>query len=401
MLWKKANRFWKAGLIAISSMLLVHVSGCSDATPPVKTHIFEDYGKEKMMKICQELYAKDREKKQVELEVVRSIVNRFGGNGYSAVDSRNQIDMTEREQVIQFCELVDKKETGIFTIVEVTWTGEWVIWNLKTEDGNVDVVKSYCEYVNGGIQNVAENSYRAATWNYSEDGYLMLSGSWFSEEQYALTMSDMEEYTAFRVQPLDEKCRELNRKYLLPVSYERNNMFLVDWSEDDFGNLNMYDLFDMFYPKVDPQFTPDTADDNLGIDTIYQIPKEAFERVIMSYFNISSETLQSKTIYDPEDEAYEYKPRGFYEVEYPEYPYSEVVEYTENSDGTITLKVNVVFPYKGISKVFAHEVVVRPMEGGGVQYVSNRIIPSENNYDETWHTPRLTEEEWEELYGGE
>lgn len=131
------------------------------------------------------------------------------------------------------------------------------------------------------------------------------------------------------------------------------------------------------------------------------IPKEEFESVIMKYFNIDSETLQSKTIYDSENLTYEYKPRGFEEVEYPEYPYSEVVGFTENNDGTITLTANVVFPYAGDSKVYAHEVVVRPLENGRVQYVSNRIIPSEDNYRETWHTPRLTLEEWEELYGGE
>ncbi len=129
--------------------------------------------------------------------------------------------------------------------------------------------------------------------------------------------------------------------------------------------------------------------------------KEEFESVIMKYFNIDSETLQSKTIYDSENLTYEYKPRGFEEVEYPEYPYSEVVGFTENNDGTITLTANVVFPYAGNSKVYAHEVVVRPLENGRVQYVSNRIIPSEDNYRETWHTPRLTLEEWEELYGGE
>ena len=46
------------------------------------------------------------------------------------------------------------------------------------------------------------------------------------------------------------------------------------------------------------------------------------------------------------------KPRGFEEVEYPEYPYSEVVGFTENNDGTITLTANVVFPYAGDSKVY-------------------------------------------------
>ncbi|WP_334299584.1 DUF6070 family protein [Faecalicatena faecalis] len=70
-------------------------------------------------------------------------------------------------------------------------------------------------------------------------------------------------------------------------------------------------------------------------------------------------------------------------------------------DGTIALMVHVVFPYKGVSKVYAHEVVVRPLENGGIQYVSNRIIPSEDNGVETWHTPRLTAEKWNELYRNE
>lgn len=116
--------------------------------------------------------------------------------------------------------------------------------------------------------------------------------------------------------------------------------------------------------------------------------------------DIDSKTLQSKTIYDSAESAYVYKPRGFYEGEYPEHPYPEVVAFTENKDGTITLTVHAVFPYEGISKVYAHEVVIRPLKTGGVQYVSNRIIPSGNNYEETWHSPRLTEKEWEEIYEG-
>ena len=65
------------------------------------------------------------------------------------------------------------------------------------------------------------------------------------------------------------------------------------------------------------------------------------------------------------------------------------------------LMANVVFPYAGISKVYTHEVVLRPLENGGVQYVSNHILQSEENYEMTWHTPRLTQDEWEEVYGGE
>ena len=294
----------------------------------------------------------------------------------------------------------DAQEEAEITILEVSYLGGFVKYDLHTKDGKVDVVRSYYKYENGDMYREVTGSYQAEYWNYTEDGYLMFSGVWFSEELYVLTLSGAEEHTALRVQPLDETYRELSRKYLLPIGFEQNNMFIVDWSEDDFGDLNFYDMYDLLYQKINGTYTPYVADDNLGVGAVYRIPKDDFESVIMAYFNIDSETLQSKTIYYAEDETYEYKPRGFEEVEYPEYPYSEVVGFTENSDGTLTLTANVVFPYVGDSKVYAHEVVVRPLENGGVQYVSNRIIPSEDNCEETWHTPRLTAKEWDEIYGG-
>ena len=413
MLLKKTAWFWKSGLAAISFMLIVSVSGCSD-TPQEETAVVETISEvqlpgqkdeeetEKMIECCLELYEKAAEENKIaDLEMIRSIVNRFGENGYPAVDSRNQIDMTEAEQVEWFCEMVDTQEEAEITIIEVSYLGGFVKYDLETKGGNVDVVRSYYKYENGNMKREVTGSYQAEYWNYTEDGYLMFSGVWFSEELYVLTLSGAEEHTALRVQPLDETYRELSRKYLLPIGFEQNNMFIVDWSEDDFGDLNFYDMYDLLYPKVNGTYIPYVADGNLGVGAVYQIPKNDFESVIMAYFNIDSETLQSKTIYYAEDETYEYKPRGFEEVEYPEYPYSEVVGFTKNSDGTLTLTANVVFPYAGDSKVFAHEVVVRPLENGGVQYVSNRIIPSEDNYRETWHTPRLTAEEWEEIYGGE
>lgn len=330
MLWKKTGWFWKIGFMAISVMLLVTVSGCRDTSSgdeqtaqkenevQVSVQSNQDDA-DRIIEIFMDFYeVYGGENDTTDLERIRCIVNKLGASGYPAVDSKNQIDMAEAEDVVRFCETVDAKE----------------------------------------------------------------------------------ENTAFRVLPLDETYRELNRKYLMPIGYERNNMFLVDWSEADFGNLNFYDLYDIFYSKINGRNSPYVMDDNLGIGAVYQIPKDEFERVIMTYFNIDSEKLQSKTIYDSENSTYEYKPRGFYEGEYPEHPYPEVVAFTENNDGTIMLTVHVVFPYDGISKVYAHEVVVRPQKTGGVQYVSNRIIPSEDNYEETWHKSRLTEEEWKEIYGG-
>ena len=413
MLLRKTAWSWKSGLAVISFVLMLSVSGCSDASPEEDTvsetvidiqAIPEDSKEnaEEIVNICIDLYKKAAEENKIaDLETIHGIVNCLGENGYPAVDSRNQINMTDPEKVVEFCEKVDAQEEAEITILEVSYLGGFVKYDLHTKDGNVDVVRSYYKYENGNMKREVIGNYQAEYWNYTEEGYLMFSGVWFSEELYVLTLSGAEEHTALRVQPLDETYRELSRKYLRPIGFEQNNMFIVDWSEDDFGALNFYDMYDILYPKVNGQYVPYIADDNLAVSAVYRIPKEEFESVIMKYFNIDSETLQSKTVYYSEDSTYEYKPRGFEEVEYPEYPYSEVVDFTENSDGTITLTANVVFPYAGDSKVYAHEVVVRPLEGGGVQYVSNQIIPSEDNYEETWHTPRLTLEEWEELYGGE
>lgn len=393
-------------------MTLLSVSGCSDiSSEEVPVVDSEDEvqvqqqntqeNEEEIINICLHLYENAAEEnKMADFEVVRSIINQFGKNGYPAVDSRNQVDMTQADQVVEFCEIVETQGEAEITIIEVGYSGGFVKYDLNTEDGKVNVVNTCYKYENGNMQREATISYQAENWSYTKEGYLMFSGVWFSEELYLLTLSGAEEHTALRVQPLDETYRELSRKYLLSIGFEQNNMFLVDWSEDDFGELNFYDMFDLLYPKVYGTNIPYVADDNLGVGAVYQIPKDDFERVILPYFNIDSETLQSKTIYNAEDKTYEYKPRGFEEVEYPEYPYSEVIGFTENGDGTLTLTANVVFPYVGDSKVYAHEVVVRPLENGGVQYVSNRIIPSEDNCEETWHTPRLTAKEWDEIYGG-
>lgn len=410
--------FWKKCLRGFSFIVLLIISGCSikpfeekqnveaaseEAADEIENvRINETMDDEKLISICLKLYENAVEENAADdLDTIRNIVKQFGDNGYPAVDSKNQVDMTNMEQVIRFCELVDAGQEAEITIIEVNYLGGFFKYELQTKGGNVDVIKSCYKYENGNIKKEFKGSYHAENWNYTEEGYLMFTGVLVSDVVYAMTLNGIEEHVAFRVEPLEEAYRELNRKYLLPITYERNNMFITDWSEDDFGELDFYDIYCILYPQINGRNIPYVSDDNVGVGTIYQIPKEEFEYVIMAYFNINSETLQSKTKYYSDNMTYEYKPRGFYEVEYPEYPYSEVVGYTENGDGTIALTVNVVYPYAGNSKVYVHEVVIRPMEDRGVQYVSNRIIPDKNNKEATWYRPRLIEEKWEEIYGND
>ena len=79
----------------------------------------------------------------------------------------------------------------------------------------------------------------------------------------------------------------------------------------------------------------------LDAGAVYRIPADVFEHVIERHLQIDYEELQRKAAYIPEDQTYEYRPRGFYEVEYPDIPYPEVVSYTENDDGTLALTVDI------------------------------------------------------------
>ena len=402
-------------LFAMISTIMLILVGCSDETHSSNEYDSAEAGN--IAAILSDIYAEAVSTDTLgSLDTAQRMVGRLGENGYVAVDSENQVDMTRAEQVLEFCKAVDRKENAEMTIITITEQG-FRTYDLQTKDGNVNIVRGYYQYdPNGYLQNRSKVSYPADFWQYTKEGYLIFEGSYFSDENFALTLSNTPEHTMLRVLPLDEKCRELNRKYILPVGYGQNNLFLCNWSGEDYGDLDFYDLFDRFYPIMYGHPVPYVAGKNLGVSTVYQIPEKIFENVIRTYFNVDDETLHSKTTYVSEIAAYEYRPRSFYEAEYPDIPYPEVVRYTENPDGTVTLHINAVYPNGNTSKEFTHTTVVHPLKEGGYQYVSNEMgFPfatdgtqgypedriAEENYNIWWHSDRLTQEEREKLFPNE
>ena len=158
MLLKKTAWFWKNGFIAVSFILMLNVSGCSDTTPEetqagetiIKDQERTDHSQENAEEITEifadiyaDFYKQTAEvNKTADLEMIRNIINRLGENGYPAVDSRNQINMSESEQVVEFCKKVDARKEAEITILEVGYSGEFVKYHLHTKDGNVDVLRS-------------------------------------------------------------------------------------------------------------------------------------------------------------------------------------------------------------------------------------------------------------------
>ncbi len=333
-------------------------------------------------------------------ELMKEMIHALGEMGYTAVDKENQVDMARSEKVTEFCGLTEEAETGNLTILVASYAGGFTAYHFKAEEGAIQVAREDYTYEEGQLKNTGTASYPAETWQYTEEGYLLFGGSYLSDGYYALELSDVREQEALRVQPLEEACREWNRTYILSVGYKRNNLFLTDWSEEDFEELNFYDVFERFYPMLHGEPAPYEADENLGVGAVYQIPAAEFEAVVQKYFSIDRENLRAKTIFSPAEGTYTYRPRGFYESEYPDIPYPEVVSYEEREDGTIALEVNAVYPQEQTSRAFAHRVVIRPLGDGGFQYVSNERIWPEEAPDLWWHAERLTVEAWKEIYEG-
>lgn len=409
----------KRKLFIAAGVLLFIVAGCGKKAEenqkiPQNEEIREEYSEKEQMgenrdsdgesiaELYRDIYEQAAEMGTVgEPEVTKSMVERIGEHGYAVVDEENQIDMVGSEQVLRFCRSVEEAQDDKLTIIAVTGSGGFIKYDLHTAEGAVNVTREDYQYSNGILKNLSTVSYPAESWEYTKEGYLLFEGSYFSESYYVLSLSNEPEHTALRVEPLDETCRELNRQYLLPVGYGGNNLFLTDWSEQDFGNLDFYDVFDRLYPNIYEQPVPFTPDDDLDSGAVYRIPADVFEHVIERHLHIDHEELQRKAAYIPEDQTYEYRPRGFYEVEYPDIPYPEVVSYTENGDGTLTLTVNAVYPEENTSRAYTHKTVVRPLDDGGFQYVSNQIIFPEDGCEPWWHSDRLTEDQWKEIYGGD
>lgn len=329
--------------------------------------------------------AKNRQKLGSD-EVMAEILGCFEKEGYTAVDMDNQFNMVNPEPMELFCRQVENGKESEATVYVILSSGAFQRYDFHFAMGNVQVKRSFTAWVDGEPKTEEVQEYEAGSWTWSD-------GSWlFFEERYPWDFEGTSIQIAFRVRPLDQKLRELNQKYVEPIGYYLNNMFITDWSESDYGELNFYDLFQPMYEMK----YGEEAFLKLGYteDQLYKIPELTFEAPFQSYFQIDDNTLREKNLYDQGSRTYEYRPRGLYDGLPPTgTPCPEVTAYEELGDGTLKLTVQAVWKSKQIEEAFVHELIVRPVSGEEFQYVSNRVIPSEENVEPVWYVERISQEQ--------
>ena len=259
----------------------------------------------------------------------------------------NMLNYEETDKALREAAEGKEAETRFYVI---TSEGYFRYFHLQFSDKEMTVSYAAAVYDENSGSRIREmEKFSAYDWKYTEKGWLI----W---EKALSRNQEMDMHTFVRILPLDEKCRELGNAYILPVSYFCNNLFLTDWDADSMENIEFNDLFDFLYEM------------KYGNG----IPKEEFENVVRTYFDLSAENLEVYARYDREKGVYPWEAIGPWNRVQQFQPFPEVVKCEENGDGIWTLYVEAVFVEEGTDCSFQHEVTMKEMDGRWI-YLGNKV----------------------------
>ena len=168
----------------------------------------------------------------------------------------------------------------------------------------------------------------------------------------------------YRVKPLSDKCRELTAKYVYGLSYVNYNVLVTNWNSNNVEDILMPCMFEDIYRIY--------TGENLRTEN-WRIPADTYEKIMTTYFSVSIEQLREKCGYDEDSNSCEYE--MIFASPYP--PFGEVVDYSENTDGTITLIVDGVWADYNSDLAFTNTIVAEPFGDGTFRYLSNTIEQKE------------------------
>ena len=315
---------------------------------------------------------------------VGQMINALGEVGYSAIDYNGDYNMSAYEIFEDFCGNIVLNVNCSGTYYVVYPDGHISLFNLFRESGSWHLISMSLAWNDDCSTRIySEGRYALGTVKYTNKGWLIYSRNTtdFDANQKANTDS----YTMIRVKPYDANCKALAAKYVEPVGYFENNLFITNWSQDnfipiDFNSLYAY-LFGMYNGTQSlSSYNVRNYYKSIGGTRLYLIPEESFEKTVTYYFNIDVTLLKGISDYNSSLNSYFFLGynRDYYTVT-PRTPKPEVVDYVTNTDGSITMTVDAVNPWYGTDCAFRHKLTVMPWGNGSFKYVSNTLIDDVNN----------------------
>lgn len=281
----------------------------------------------------------------------KAVVEQLGSAGLVSVEK--DTDMQNPDEIERFWAEYQKGQNSMVTVYEIHQDG--VIGSITFIHRNHKLQTYYVgvRWKEGGVPEIQGISVSdVAEIKLTEKGFFIYA------YEYIIPHASLRQY--WRIKPLSEKCKELTEKYISGLSYVNYNLLVTNWDAENVEDILMPCMYEDIYRVY--------TGENLKTED-WKIPAEEYERVMTTYFPVSVEQLRENCGYDETSDSYKYE--MIYARPYP--PFGEVVDYTENTDGTITLFVDGVWPDYNSDQAFRNVIVVEPFEDGTFRYLSNSI----------------------------
>ena len=285
----------------------------------------------------------------------KAVVEQLGKAGLVSVEEDTNMQNPERMEKF-YADYLNGQDSMV-TIFDVQRDG---LIGAVTFIYRKEKIQTYyigVRWMEGGMPEIQGTSVSDVTEiKLTEKGYFIYA------YEYVIAHASLRQY--WRIKPLSEECRELGKRYLEGLDYQMYNLLVIKWNSNNVTDVLMPGLFDDLY-------CIDTGNNFKAEKNM--VDAETFERIMTTYLPVSVEQLRHFYEYDATKNSYIYE--QIYASPYP--PFGEVVDYTENIDGTITLIVDGVWPDYNSDLAFRNTLVVQPFEDGTFRYLSNSIEPME------------------------
>ena len=293
--------------------------------------------------------------KEFTREQCREVVTLLGMAGYVSVTE--DANMENYEKVEDFYTAYMEKHDAMVTIFNVNRDGLIGAVTFIYRNNELQTYYVGIGWQEGGIPEIRSTLVSdIAEIKLTEKGYFI-----YAYEE-VIAHSSLRQY--WRIKPLSDKCRELTAKYVYGLSYVNYNILVTNWDSNNVEDILMPCMFEDIYRIYTGEI--------LRTEN-WRIPADTYEKIMTTYFPVTIEQLRERCGYDEESNSYEHE--MIFASPYP--PFGEVVDYTENPDGTITLVVDGVWADYNSDLAFTNIIVVQPFEDGTFRYLSNTIEQKE------------------------
>ena len=279
------------------------------------------------------------------------VVEHLGSKGLVSVEEDTNMQNYEKIETF-YAEYLDGHDSMV-TVFDVHRDGLLGAVTFIYRKNKLQTYYIGVRWKEGGVPEIQGTSVsNVAEIKLTEKGYFIYA------YEYVIAHASLRQY--WRIEPLPEDCQELTEKYISGLSYVNYNVLVTNWNSSNVKDILMPCMYEDIY-RI-------STGENLKTED-WKIPAEEYERIMTTYFPVSIEQLREYCGYDEGSNSYEYE--MIYASPYP--PFGEVVDYTKNADGTITLIVDGVWPDYNSDLAFRNTVVVQPFEDGTFRYLSNSI----------------------------